>query len=337
MFKGNPYFSWSPFRENIFNECELCYAMHYYTAHKGWLRDNPVKSRAAYRWKQASRIDQVISASFIDGLIEEVYSDENFSARRLQKKVMNDLNTIFNESISQKDGWYNNPKRVVMLYELVYEDKLDEGIIRKSTKSVNQLIKGFLDSKFIKELSEDDSELIDISSEFKSSFTYFELEELGIRAYARAHTIHKLKNGTVVITLFKTDNNESTISQIGAVAKLIGDNTDINLQDIIVRDEFLLSGEHKDNPITKDVLDMMYLSIEDSVSMMSEFLVDNDIHKNEFKGLNNIDYTRNLEHYKQEEELIPMSQCSYCEAVRRDLQIYPNGYDKEIENYRGFI
>lgn len=337
MFKGKPDFSWSPYRENLFNECELCYALHYYTSHKGWLKDIPVINRAAYRWKQANRIDQVVSSSFIDGLIKEIYSDKSFSAKRLQKEVMKTLNVKFNESIKQKRNWYNNPKSVTMLYELVYEDELNDDVINNATKTVNQLIDGFLSSTLIKELSEDGSELIDISKEFKSPFTYFKIKKLGIRAYIRAHTIHQRKDGKVIITLFKTDSKESTISQIGAAANLINEHTKFDLEDIIVRDEFLLDGKHKDYPITEDLMDMMLLSIEDSVNMMSEFLVDNNIHEDEFKGLDNITYTRNLSHYNQEEKATPMSQCSYCEAVRRDLVRYPNGYDSKLEIYRESI
>lgn len=337
MFKGNPFFSWSPFRENLFNECELCYTLHYYTADKGWLENSSVHSRAAYRWKQASRIDQIIESSFIDGLIEEVYSDEKFSANRLRKNITNELNSKFKESVSEKDIWYKNPKDVTMLYELVYEDVLSKDLIENTTKTINKLIEGFLKSSFIKELSDKSNDLVSISDKFKSPFTYFKLEENDVRAYVRVHTIHKLGNGKTVATLFKTDSKESTISQIGAVAKLISDNTDIELSDIIVREEFLLSGEHTDHPITKEIIDLMFLSIEDSIGMMSEFVVDNDIKSNEFKGLKNIEYTRALEHYNQEYDETPMSECSYCEAVRRDLRLYPDGYDEKIKMFRKIV
>lgn len=331
MVKGNSFFSWSPYREDLFNECELCYALHYYTADKGWLNDSSTESRAAYRWKQATSIEQAIESSFLERLIDDVYSEDKFSAKDLRSKVLDDLNAKFKESVTNKHKWYNSPKHVTMLYELVYEDTLDKNIIINATKKVNRLIEGFLDSVFIKELSDSKSELVDIRGNFKNPFTYFNLEEIGVRAYIGIQTIHKKTNGSVVATLFKTTNKESTISQIGAVAKLISDNTDINLSDITVREEFLLTGKYTDHPITEDIIDLMYSSIDDSIGMMSEFVVDGDIKNNEFLGLKNIDYTRSLKHYKEQEEMTPMTHCSYCEAVRRDLQLYPNGYDRKIE------
>lgn len=329
--RGTPFFSWSPLREELFNECELCYILNYYTAHKGWYASSSTESVASYRWKQAKTIRQQMEMSFVDELIDEVYGDESFSAKRLRSKVLEDINLAVSQSIANKNEWYLRPKSIKMLYELVHENKVSNKLVSDITNTLDDFIKGFLKSQLIKDLSSEGNELIEVKQLFKQGFSYYEVKDLNIRAYANVQVVHKSANGKYIASIFKLNDKGTSLSQVGAVANVVAEALDIDITDVIIREECLVSYNHTDYEITEDLIKLTHAALLDSVSMMSEFLVDSNIDKNEFIGFNKCHYTRSLDHPSISNSDLSMSNCSYCQAVQKDLKFFPNGYDNTID------
>lgn len=332
--RKNPFFSWSPYRERMFKDCELCYIMHYYTAHKGWNKGSSTEARASYRWKTAKSLEELTNREFLNHLMEEVHSDSGFSSKNLRLGVINALNKAFNDSVSNKDKWYDNPKSVNMIYELVYTNKLDKKIVNDTSNKIDKLIAGFTKTKFIEELKEDDSEILKVREKFRGGFTYYTIEKLGIRAYAEVQTVHKRADGAIVASLFKTNSDEATLSQLGAITNVVRKTLEDDNAKIIIREEFLLTGKSKENVMSDKLIELTELAILDSVEMMKAFLVNGDLERNQFKGFKTANYHRSLEHNSCVASNDNMHECPYCEAVRSDIQLYPKGYDKRIDAIR---
>lgn len=328
-FRDTPFFSWSPVREEMFYECQLCYILHYYTSHKGWLKSSSVDSRAAYRFKQARKVEDLMFETFIYTLVDDIYSKDKITLKETQRKVLQTINNSFKESVNKKEDWYDNPKKIDMLYELVYEDKFEDAVVKKTTSKLNGFLRNFLQSQLIKDLSSNKNKLVEVRKNFRGGFSYFHLEPYGIRCYAGVHTVHKRKDGTYVATLFKTNDKPSSTSQIGAVAKIVADVLKIDIKKITIRDEFLINATYKDYKITDTLIKKTKESIIKSIEEMRELLLEGDLERNEFIGFES-DYTRSKAHLKAEKDKCTMDVCPYCEAVRRDLELYPHGYDSSI-------
>ena len=328
--RDNPFFSWSPSREEMFHECELCYLFHYYTAHKGWYNKGSSESKSTYRWKKAVKVEELMMRELTEGLIEGIYSDEKLSVANIQKEVLAKINQSFIESTTKKEQWYRQPNKVNMLYELVYEEKLDDDLVENTKKQLNQNLNNLMETKLVKELSKEGSRLLQVRQSFRQGFSYFDYEAYGIRVYAGVQVVHRRADGKVVATLFKTKDKPSTLSQVGAVAKVVADVLDEDINNIIVRDENLFNSTSTEHAMTDSFFKQTIQVIEDSIQMMRRFLVDEDFSKNEFIGFQNANYKRSFGHQKAGKDNCTMDECPYCEAVKRDLELYPNGYDSSV-------
>lgn len=329
-FRDTPFFSWSPFRENMFHDCQLCYSLHYYTSHQGWINSSSTEAKAAYRWKQANKVKDLMFNTLVNTLVDDIYSDEKLSLSKTKKKVLDTINASFLESTTKKLAWYQRPKKVDMLYELVYEDELDSKLVKDTTGTLTEYLRNFLHSQLVQDLTVEGTKLLEVKQKFRGGFSYFDIPMYNVRAYAGVQTVHMRKDSKIVATLFKTDETPSTLSQIGAVAQVVSTTLNIPMKRIIVRDEFLCNASYEDYIITDDLLRKTEESIIDSIEAMRELLVDKDIHRNEFLGFEKAPYKRSLEHQEAGDDMCTMDVCPYCEAVKRDLELYPRGYSSEI-------
>lgn len=327
MASKNPKFSWSGVREDMFHSCELCYIMHYYTAHKGWEKDAEPETRAAYRWKRANSIDSLLYRTLVDALIARVQKGgPNLS--EVRRSVLSVLNEAFTNSLTNKEAWYESPKHNAMLYELVYEDALEDALVKQATNRLDTCLRHFKTSQLVKEMSSSTCVIKPVKESFRGGYAYYDIKSRGVRAYSDVQVVHERPDGTVVATLFRTSNEPSSLSQVRAVAETVAANLDVPLSSILVRDEFLLDGTHKDYEMTDELMSLSEQAIEESIDMMSVFLVDKDIKHNEFLGFHEANYSRADSH---KDTSCSMNACPYCEAVRRDLELYPLGYDPKLE------
>lgn len=328
--RSTPQFSWSPKRERIFKDCELCYIMHYYTSHKGWVKNSSPESRAAYRWKKSKNIEELMTEEIIEELLNGISSDEKMSIRGIRNNVLNAMNQAFIDSVQNKENWYWSPKKVKMLYELVYDDVLSDELVSEATKNLNSLLKNFTRTKLVSELSIEGNELLEVRKDFKKYYTYINYKDYKVRIYAGVHITHKRNDGKLIATLLKTKKKESSMSQVGAVAKVVSNMFNVDIKKVIVRDEYLTDGTYKDFPLTQTLISRTEKSINDSINEMSQLLVEGNLKHNEFVGFKYANYARSLRHRELQQTNCPMNDCPYCEAVRRDLELYPNGYKRNI-------
>lgn len=328
-------FSWSPQREEMFNTCELCYVLHYYTAHEGWLSSASVDAQAAYRWKKARTMDQLVHRTLVDTLIKRVYTGSP-SLKELYASIMSQLDEAFRSSLKSKRQWYHKPNQSPMLYELAYEDEVDASYTNQVKKDLQTAIAHFKGSQLVKELADKTNTLLEVRQQFRGGYSYFDHDKLGVRMYADVQVVHERADGTIIATVFKTTKEPTSLSHIRLIAQVISETKEVDIERIIVRDEYLCDGTWTDFPVSRDTIRLSDIAMEDSVNMMADFLIGGDLKKNEFLGFEQADYNRSREHQRAEDNKCSMIDCPYCEAVRRDLELYPEGYDhsKSVLRYK---
>lgn len=336
MATSSPKFSWSPERDNRFNTCELCYLLYYYSAHQGWYNNRPVETRAAYRWKRAQTLTQLMHETVVEEMREAIYSDTPVSLKAVYQAIIDRLNSGFQSSLAEKEAWYQAPNKHTMLYELVYEDALDDARVKETQAQVSHFVKQLANMKVTQDLAQPGSRLCALEGTFKKGFPSYTDPELDVRVYARADIVYELPNHHIVVALIRTDDTPSSLSEIGATARLAAQTFKVPLAHVHVQDEFLITGTYNRYTMTPAMLRDTQAALADSVGMMEAFLVDKDRNRNEFIGFETAPYTRSRGHVQAGKDNCSMQNCPYCEAVKRDLALYPNGYDatKSVLKYK---
>lgn len=311
--RDNPDFSWSSSRARMFEECALCYGLYYYGAHNGWLQSASPLAQAAYRYKVTSSTEGKLMESVTTQVYNHHYK-EPLSADEFMKLVRHDLNTAFSASKNHKDEWYKRPKHVPVLTEMIRSDKLDTTLVRETVVKMEKIINNFYKSQTMTEL-EGRHRIMPLSR-----FNKFEMERLNnLTVFVGLHLLYQRDDGKMVAVNYKTENQESHIDQLGSIALYLKHKYGFALEDIILRDEFLLEGTNVEHYLTEDDIEEMYEVIEDSVNMMAEHVVDKDLEKNE--GLPLKAFYRNPNH----SDSCGTTNCPYCQLVKLDLQEQPNG------------
>jgi len=317
--RKNPDFSWSSSRSRLFEECELCYGLYYYTAHNGWLDSSTPLSQAAYRYKATRSVEQRLYQSITSAIYDHFYKD-SFSKEAFKSEVRGDLNRAFKASKDFKKKWYESPKHVPMLTEMIEGGELPKELIQDISDKMSLSIDSFFDSKTVKEAKS--CKILNLSR-----FNKFKLKDFqkpgslidGLTVFVGIHLLYTRKDGKIVAVNFHTNDNESHIDQLGSIALYLLNEYDVSLSDIIIRDELLESGTFVEHTVTKEDINEMFEVIADSVGMMAEYVVDGDIKKNE--GLPIKEFIRNPDHDDDTAHV----NCPYCQLVKNDLKKYPNG------------
>lgn len=312
--KDNPDFSWSSSRSRLFEECQLCYGLHYYGAHNGWLDESTPLAQAAYRYKVTRSTEQLLMDVITSNIYKHFYKD-GVEKDEMIKDVKDSLNLAVRASRHNKDDWYNKPKQVPMLTEMIEHHHLPDDLVAKVIKKRDKIIKNFYESYTNVEVSTTRSSLLKIGQ-----FNSFTLERMDkLKVFIGVHLIYQREDGMYVAVNFKTDNRPSHIDQLGSIALYFKHKYNVDLEHLILRDEFLLKGTHKDYHLTSEDIEEMYEVIEDSVGMMSELVVDGNLKRNQ--GLPMDAFSRNINH----SDASGLANCPYCQLVKMDLEKYPNG------------
>lgn len=312
--RDNPTFSWSSSRSRLFEECPLCYGLYYYGAHNGWLDKATPLAQAAYRYKVTKSTEQRLMES-ITGKIYDHYYKGAIAIQDMHDSVRIDLKRAFVASRDYKEKWYEQPKQVPVLAEMIDQDELPAELIQSVTDVRKRMIDNFYNTYTEKEIK-----LFNLTPVRLSRFNKFNLYRLNnLTVFIGLHLLYRNDKGQMVAVNFKTDGKASHIDQLGSIALYLIHTYSETLDNIIIRDEFLLTGEYKEHQLSEDDIEEMHEVIEDSVNMMAECVTDGDLTRNE--GLPMEYFSRSAAHSDECE----VANCPYCQLVKLDLEKYPNG------------
>lgn len=315
-YQEQPKFSWSVTRGEMLEDCELCYALHYYTSHKGWFPESSNLSQASYRQKNTLSSQHFLSRSIIDAIHHHLFK-EALTKETMETRIRHSLNVAFTVSKRNKDEWFVAPNNYNVLQEMVYTNDLDKSMVTKLIQTMNTAIDSFYQSYTWKDIKTTKPILFQ-----PDSFKKFNLKEYhDVAIYTAGDLFYIDKNNKYVAVLFTQASRPIGVEKIGSVATYLHQKYKVALEDIVVREERLMEGTHQDYEVSEKEINEMRSIIIGSIHKMEEKVVDGDLVKN--VALPFASFKRSIEHlnYKESD-----GECTpYCTCVQADLELYPEG------------
>ncbi|MDQ0300782.1 CRISPR/Cas system-associated exonuclease Cas4 (RecB family) [Salibacterium salarium] len=275
--KTYPEFSWSLSRHKTLMHCARQYAHQYYTSHNGWLRDASQTSKHAYRLKNLTNLEMFFGSivhDVIDHVIDE-YLNTGYipSEENLREQVRHQLNKGFVDSTKRYSNWWDRPKKTTMFHEIYYGNtsQLPQSKVDKITHRLHVTMHHFLTSQTMKELAYNEQ------IEFLEAEKFRILQVGQLKVFVVLDLLYKdLDRTKWVIVDWKTGKqSEEDPYQLALYVLYLLQTYEVDsLDDIIIRNEYLLEGEHVEHQLDPVTLEKVQELIGSSVEWMTKYLED---------------------------------------------------------------
>ncbi|UOQ45176.1 PD-(D/E)XK nuclease family protein [Halobacillus salinarum] len=303
--KHYPELSWSLSRHKTFLTCLRKYCYDYYTSHNGWLRDADSLARQAYRLKKITNLEMFFGSIIHDMIyqtIQDVLSNRSvIDESKFVEEVRRHLNRGFIESTRKEHLWQNRPKHYTMFHEIYYSqsDTLPDKKVKKITDRLHKTIQNFYASKsFAEVLNKERMQFME-----SEKFRYMTVN--GIKIFVVMDLLYKdLQNNKWIIVDWKTGkSSDEDRNQLALYALYLRQKFNIgSLDDIIIRNEYLLEGTHIEHKLTEqDLINVQHL-YQISMEQMQMQLMDPEQNK-----------PKSFEQFPMQEDPRICSQCNYQE------------------------
>lgn len=267
--------SWSISRRQTLDECARKYYWQYYGSHNGWERDAPPRAQEAYRLKQLTNLYLVLGDALHQAAASALmsYKERNVppSEQTITQQVRDILNNTYRMSKAEdaRQQFQAAPKRYPMLHEMYYGYGPSTDLINKIKERMAVCIANLLRSQSFREAcSPAVVEIVKIDQ-----LDSFELD--GNKVYAVPDLLYRLENDTWVIVDWKTGTEaDEHGDQVRVYALYARNKLQVPLSRLIVRLEYLATGECVEARVTEEELEFTQEAIMSSVRMMDAFLLD---------------------------------------------------------------
>ncbi len=279
MFEVQPYpeLSWSLSRHKTLLTCVRKYAYDYYVSHNGWLRDSDSLARQTYRLKKITNLEMYFGSivhDLIYQIIQQVLQNKQIpTEEKVVTEIRHHLNRGFIEATRKEHLWNNRPKHYTMLHEIYYSqtNQLPAGKVQKITDRLNTTVKNFFASQsFADVLNKQHMQFIE-----SEKFRYMKIA--GVKIFVVMDLLYKdLEQDKWVIVDWKTGkSSDEDRNQLALYALYLQQKYKIqDLNDIIIRNEYLMEGTHVEHQLTEqDLLNVQNL-YQISMEQMKSYLED---------------------------------------------------------------
>ncbi|UCZ53619.1 PD-(D/E)XK nuclease family protein [Bacillus shivajii] len=278
--KPYPEFSWSLSRHKSMIDCARKYGLSYYASHNGWFRDSSEFAKEAYRLKKITNLPILFGQEvhdMIESVINHYLATSNIPDEdRLTTHIRNQLNRAFRDSVKGYNDWFQRPNKFNMLHEIYYGGKLRQEAIEKIEERLDVCITNFLNSDSFRDLTERRSEI-----EFLESEQFRTMEIEGVKVFVVIDVLYKdLINDKWVIVDWKTGKESlEDRHQLAIYAMYLSQKFGARLDQIQLRNEYLLTGDCRVHELNESDLMNVYHIMKHSLVEMGKFLVDEDENK----------------------------------------------------------
>ncbi|MCA0985308.1 PD-(D/E)XK nuclease family protein [Halobacillus yeomjeoni] len=279
MFEVKPYpeLSWSLSRHKTMLTCLRKYAYDYYVSHNGWLKNADSLARQTYRLKKMTNLEMHFGSvvhDLIYQIIQRVIRNQKVpSQEEVIDEIRHHLNRGFVESIKKEHLWNNRPKHYTMLHEIYYSqsNQLPESKVEKINVRLNAAVENFFKSKTYIEVSkQDEMEFID-----SESFRHMKADD--VKIFVVMDLVYKdlQKNRWVIVDWKTGKKSEEDRHQLALYALYLKQKYNIqSIEDIIIRNEYLVEGTHVEYQLTEqDLINVQHL-YQISMEEMKKYLAD---------------------------------------------------------------
>lgn len=270
--KPYPEWSWSQSRDGLFSECRRKYYFHYYQSHNGWLRDSDEEAKKTYRLKQLTNlylllgdgIHQIAEAALKEWRDEKSLPAEEESLKRIRRY----LNQAYLDS-RKREQWASAPKKMNMLHEIYYSDKLPEYRVEQIKQRMAACVEQFFKSSSLQEVQAgQDIRIIEVEE-----LNTFLVE--GNKVYVKLDLLYKRQDDVWVIVDWKTGaESEKNDRQLLLYALFLNDKYEVPYEKMEIRVEYLLSGECSIVDMNIEEIEKIKNQVLESTNEMKSFLSD---------------------------------------------------------------
>lgn len=274
--KQYPDFSWSFSRHKTLSVCSRKYGYEYYLAHNGWLNYgvNP-ESKQAYRLKKLLNLPMLfgqITHEIAAAMVKE-YRDSGFipSNDELIHKGRLMLRKAFLESRDQGNLWYEKPNKYKMLFEMYYDGKLEDEKAKEYRERLQIIFPNLLMSKTFQDITARHQTMRFNQSE---EFRFILIDD--VKVYIVMDLLYRdIELGKWIIVDWKTGKeSKDDRTQLALYAYYLMQEFNIGVEEIEIRNEYLLSGKQKSHTLSNSDIDNMLDKMKNSVQFMKRYQLD---------------------------------------------------------------
>ncbi|MED1470578.1 PD-(D/E)XK nuclease family protein [Bacillus salipaludis] len=269
-----PEFSWSNSRHKTFLECVRKYYHQYYESHNGWLYEAPDENKAAYRLKNIKNIPILLGDLIhkaIDWQLKKFLNDKSlFTEDEMITLITRSLNKAYLDSTKQRQLWFNKPKQYQMLHEIYYGNGLSKDAIAAAKMKLDLCVKNFFTSKTYQDI------LTKLEMHVLHSEDFQTFEVNGVDVFVVLDFVYKdVSQEKWIVVDWKTGKeSEDDRKQLAFYALFLSKQHNIPIEDIILRNEYLLSGKHQEYKLTEFEMESVQALMNDSIYYMLKYLED---------------------------------------------------------------
>ncbi|MBM7551973.1 PD-(D/E)XK nuclease family protein [Thalassobacillus pellis] len=192
---------------------------------------------------------------------------------KLVNTIRKQLNQGFLDSIKREHLWFDKPKHYTMLHEIYYsqDDQLPDYKVSKIQERLRAVMRNFLNSRTFQDI-QDQQRFYFVESE---NFRY--MSRQGVKIYIVMDFVYRdRETGKWIIVDWKTGKaSEEDRNQLALYALYLKEKFDIeSLDDIVIRNEYLLDGSHKEHQLSPSELSNVETLFNMSLTEMSHYLAD---------------------------------------------------------------
>ncbi|UOQ95259.1 PD-(D/E)XK nuclease family protein [Halobacillus shinanisalinarum] len=274
-----PELSWSLSRHKTMLTCLRKYAYDYYVSHNGWLTNGDSLARQAYRLKKITNLEMHFGSvvhDLIYQIIQNVLGGKEIpSEEAVVDEIRHHLNRGFVESTRKEHLWHSRPKHYTMLHEIYYSqtNTLPSSKITKITDRLYTTVKNFYASQsFADVLNQQNMQFIE-----SEKFRYLKVD--GTKIFVVMDLVYKdLQQNKWVIVDWKTGkSSDEDRNQLALYALYLQQKHSIeSLDDIIIRNEYLLEGTNVEHKLSEHDLINVQRLYQISIDQMKNHLLDSE-------------------------------------------------------------
>jgi hypothetical protein len=269
-----PDFSWSNSRHKTFLECTRKYYHQYYESHNGWLYESPEENKAAYRLKNIKNIPILLGDEIhkvIDRQLKNFLNGKSLlGENEMMEMVTQNLNRAYLDSTKFRQHWFQKPKRHQMLHEIYYGDGLSSEEISAAKIKLEMCVKNFFTSKTYQDI------LTKVEMHVLHSEDFQTFEVNGVDVFVVLDFVYKdVSQQKWIVVDWKTGKeSEDDRKQLALYALFLSREHNIPVEDIILRNEYLLSGKCQEFQLSEFEIDSAQQLMHDSIYHMLHYLED---------------------------------------------------------------
>lgn len=269
-----PEFSWSNSRHKTFLECGRKYYHQYYEAHNGWLFESPEEKKCAYRLKSIKNIPILLGDEIHKAIDRQLKNFLNgkmlFTEAEMMAIVTKNLNKAYLDSTKFRQSWFHKPKRYQMLHEIYYGDGLSQEEVAAAKAKLGMCVNNFFTSKTYQDI------LTKLEMHVLHSEDFQTFEVNGVDVFVVLDFVYKdVRQEKWIVVDWKTGKeSEDDRKQLAFYALFLSKEHNIPIEDIILRNEYLLSGKSQEYELTQFEIDSAQALMNESIYHMLKYLDD---------------------------------------------------------------